>query len=209
MSSPWRRSFLKAWCSMTRNYVCVQTKGQKIETRWRGYVLRQLVYLFSIMMSVIKVHEVNNNQFRDWRISTASKLWRQKSLIYLSLITVFCSFCALLSSPGGGLRWKLFLSIRSDLLPWLPRQVCPWPCLLLDHPGPWILRHPLQLHLLWHLRPDGHGGATGRQHQPGGGALRLAQPATGAGERHRRLRHTVLLLRPHQPGPGIRSALPG
>ena len=29
----------------------------------------------------------------------------------------------------------------------------------------------------------------------------LAQPATGAGERHGRLRGPLLLLRPHQPGP--------
>lgn len=74
-------------------------------------------------------------------------------------------------SPSGSLRWELFLSIGSDLLPRLPRQVRGWPCLLLDHPGPWIIRPPLQLHLFRHLRPDGHGGASGRLHQPGGGTL--------------------------------------
>lgn len=133
-----------------------------------------------------------------WTISKASKCWHGRIL----------SSVPLSSSTCGGLWRKLLLSIRSDLLPWFPRQVRGWPSLLLDHPRPWSLRHPLQLHFLWNLRPDGHGGAPGRQQQPGVGALRLAQPSEGARERHRRLCHSVLLLWPHQPGPGICSALP-
>lgn len=111
-------------------------------------------------------------------------------------------------SSSWCLWWKLHLSIGSGLFPWLPRQVRGWTRLLLDYSSPRIFSHPLQLHLLWHFRSDRHGRTTRRLHQRGGGTLRLAQPATGAGEHNRRLCHTLLLLRPNQPGPGICSALP-
>lgn len=116
----------------------------------------------------------------------------------------YCSFF----SPSGGLWWELHFSIRSDLLPWLPWQIRGWACLLLDYPGHWIFGHPLQFHLLWHLRPDRHGGAIGWLHKSSGGPLRLAKPSAGSGKHHGRLCHTVLLLWPNQPGQGICSSLP-
>lgn len=149
----------------------------------------------STMMST-KVHK--NNPV----ISSQSQ-----QLLWQILLTTFSTFSSS-SSPSWGLRWELLLSIRSNLLPWFSWQIQSWSCLLLDYPGPWILCHPLQLHLLWDLWSDRHGGATGWLLQPGGGTVWLAQPTTGAGQCHRRLRHTVLLLRPHQPGTGICSALP-